>query len=126
MGDAILSYRDLRVWKLGMDLVEEVYKATASWPNHERYALIAQVHRAAISVPSNIAEGHTSSYRREFVRHLGIAQRSLAELETQLEIAWRLGYLDEAAWRNLVEATGALGRQINALRNSIRKRESSQ
>ena len=81
---AINSFRDLRVWQAGMELVEQVYLLTKSFPKQEIYGLTSQIQRAAVSVPSNIAEGHTREHSKEFLHHLSIAQASLAELETQL------------------------------------------
>jgi len=87
------SFRDLRVWQLAMELVEITYRLTKNFPKNEMYGLTSQIQRAAVSVPSNIAEGHTREHTREFLHHLSIAQASLAELETQLEIGARLKYL---------------------------------
>jgi four helix bundle protein len=77
-----------------MELVEIIYRLTQNFPKHEIYGLTSQIQRAAVSVPSNIAEGHTREHTKEFLHHLSIAQASLAELETQLEIAARLNYLE--------------------------------
>ena len=86
----IRSFRDLRVWQVGMDLVEAVYGLTRAFPTHETYGLISQIRRAAVSIASNIAEGHTRHHLNEYLQHLSIAQASLAELDTQLEIvSWR-------------------------------------
>lgn len=91
----INSYKDLIVWQKAMDLVELVYQVTSSFPKEERYGLTNQLRRAAVSIPSNIAEGHARSSTAEFQRFLSIARGSLAEVETQLLIARRLGYLSE-------------------------------
>jgi four helix bundle protein len=88
----IKSFRDLRVWQVGMKLVEQVYVLTRAFPKHELYGLASQMQRAAVSIPSNIAEGRTREHLKEYLQHLSIARSSLAELETQLEIATRLGY----------------------------------
>jgi hypothetical protein len=79
----IKSYRDLRVWGLAMDLVVESYRTNRSFPKEEIYALTAQFRRAAVSIPSNIAEGHGRKHTREYLHHLSIANGSLMELETQ-------------------------------------------
>lgn len=76
------SFRDLRVWQAGIDLVEQVYRLTARFPREEIYGLTSQIQRAAVSIPSNIAEGHTREHSKEYLQHLSIAQASLAELET--------------------------------------------
>jgi four helix bundle protein len=94
---AISSYRDLDVWNLGIDLVVSCYRITHSFPRQEEYGLSAQLRRAAVSVPSNIAEGHARASTGDYLRHLSIAHGSLAELETHLEIARRLGYLEQTA-----------------------------
>ena len=118
----IRSFRDLRVWQLAMDLVELVYQLTRSFPKHEIYGLTSQIQRAAVSVPSNIAEGHTREHTKEYLHHLSMAQASLAELETQLEIATRLKYLSEADLGPTVERVFSLGRQLYSLRNALLKR----
>lgn len=116
---AINSFRDLRVWQAGMDLVEQVYRLTQMFPRQEIYGLTSQLQRAAVSVPSNIAEGHTREHTKEYLHHLSIAQASLAELETQLEIAGRLKYISlEQLGRTIRQAT-SLGKQLYALRNSL-------
>ena len=116
---AINSFRDLRVWQSGMDLVEEVYLLTQVFPRQEVYGLTSQMQRVAVSIPSNIAEGHTRDHSKEYLYHLSIAQASLAELETQLEIAARLKYLSPASLKQILEHISALGRQLYALRNSL-------
>ena len=118
----ISSYRDLRVWQLGVDLVEEVYNLTQHFPRKEIYALTSQMRRAAISIPSNVAEGHTREHSREYLQHLSMAQASLAELETQAEIAVRLGYLQPEELASFLEQTTSLGKQLYALRNALARR----
>ncbi|HEX8097579.1 MAG TPA: four helix bundle protein [Pyrinomonadaceae bacterium] len=115
----IKSFRDLRVWQAGMDLVEDVYRLTQTFPKSEVYGLTSQMQRAAISVPSNIAEGHAREHIKEYLHHLSMAQASLAELETQLEIAARLNYLHPEKLKQCLEQTAALGRQLYSLRNSL-------
>ena len=100
-----------------MDLVEEVYRYSSRFPADERYGLTSQVRRAAVSVPSNIAEGH-SRPTADFVRFLNIARGSVSEVETQLEIARRLGFLDDTA--AVMQQAEELGRIINGLIRSLR------
>lgn len=119
---AVNSFRDLRVWQAGMDLVERVYRLTGSFPSSEVYGLSSQLRRAAVSVPSNVAEGHTRQHSREFLHHLSIAQASLAEVETQLEIASRLHYLRREELEEAMAQIAVLGRQLYALRNALEKR----
>jgi four helix bundle protein len=116
---AISSFRDLRVWQAGMELVEQVYLLTQSFPKQEIYGLSSQIQRAAVSVPSNIAEGHTREHSKEFLHHLSIAQASLAELETQLEIATRLKYILPEQLEQILQRTASLGKQLYALRNAL-------
>ncbi len=91
------SYRDLVVWRKAIELVKQVYALTAEFPANERYGLSDQVRRAAVFVPSNIAEGQGRQLPGEFMRFLRIALGSLAELDTQLLIAVELGYLNPQA-----------------------------
>ena len=89
------GHRDLNVWKKSLDLVEELYKCTKDFPKEETYSLISQIRRSAISIPSNIAEGAARNSKKEFIQFLHIALGSTSELETQLIISGRLGYLKE-------------------------------
>lgn len=120
---AIRSFRDLRVWQAAMDLVVGVYRLTAVFPRLEAYGLTSQTQRAAISIPSNIAEGHTREHRKEYLQHISVAQASLAELETCLEIARSLGYSSVEQLSPLFEQVASLGRQLYSLRNALMKRE---
>ncbi|MBM3934217.1 MAG: four helix bundle protein [SAR202 cluster bacterium] len=121
---AVNSYQDLRVWQMGMELVEETYKVSLTFPPHERYGLAQQIQRAAVSIPSNIAEGHERHHIKEYLHHLSMAQASLAELETQLLIAIRLKYLTEEQSAMARQTADSLGRQIRALRSTLAKRTS--
>ncbi|WP_068474376.1 four helix bundle protein [Saccharicrinis aurantiacus] len=88
------NFRELIVWQKSMVLVEDIYSVTSTFPSQEIYGLTSQVRRSAISVPSNIAEGFGRNQTRDYIRFLQISSGSLYELETQLEIAFRLGYID--------------------------------
>lgn len=94
-------HKRLEVWKQSMDLVVEVYRLTSGFPREERFGLVDQMRRAVVSVPSNIAEGAARQTHREFINFVHIAQGSLNELDTQLEIAERLGYLpsQNSVWK---------------------------
>jgi four helix bundle protein len=94
-------HRKLEAWKQSMDLAIGVYSVTATFPKEEIYRLVNQARRAAVSVPSNIGEGAARQTKREFLNFLHIAQGSLSELDTQLELARRLGFLPETSWREL-------------------------
>jgi four helix bundle protein len=115
------SYRDLEVWQKAMDLVVECYRITNKLPRSELYGLTSQLRRAAVSVPSNIAEGRERQHTKEFVQHLAIAYGSLAESETHLQIAQRLNYLDSSQVRQVLEKTSEVGRMLNGLRRSLGK-----
>jgi four helix bundle protein len=118
---AIESFRDLRVWQASMDIVEHTYRLTATFPKHELYGLTSQMQRAAVSVPSNIAEGHTRAHRGEYLQHVSIAQASLAELQTQFEIATRLKYLPTDEAKPVLDKASALAKQLYALRNALNR-----
>ena len=116
------SFRDLRVWQAGMDLVETVYRLSDGFPAKEMYGLTNQMRRSAVSIPSNIAEGHTREHSKEYLHHISIAQASLAELQTQLEIAARLKYLSDEELSAAIDQAVSLSRQLYALRNALVKR----
>lgn len=115
MTAAVQSYRDLQVWQRGMRLAADTYQLTASLPASERYGLSAQMQRAAISIPSNIAEGHERDSTREFLRFLSIAQGSLAELETQIALTVLLELAPASQVDRLLSDTSELGRMLNGL-----------
>jgi four helix bundle protein len=88
----MVTHKDLDIWKMGLDLVEQIYRITERFPKDEHYALSSQLRRAAVSIPSNIAEGAARSSKREYLQYLYISLGSLSEVETQLIIANRLRY----------------------------------
>jgi four helix bundle protein len=110
----IQSFRDLLVWQKGMDLVEQVYLATDRLPRTETYGLTSQTRRAAVSIPSNIAEGKAVG-GRSLQHHLKIAMGSESELQTQVELARRLGMLEPAAAGELIERASEVGRMLAGL-----------
>lgn len=105
-----------------MQIVESVYRVSGGLPKTEMYGLTSQVRRAAVSVPSNIAEGHTRASTKEYLRHISVAQGSLAEVETQLELAARLKYIAEEELGPIQEQCIYLGRQLYQLRDALLKR----
>ncbi len=109
------SYKQLIAWRKSMDLVTEIYEVTRTFPREEMYGLTSQLRRAAVSVPSNIAEGQARYSHREFHRFLTNARGSLAEIETQVAIAARLAYLSPEAVDPLLARTAELGRILNGL-----------
>jgi len=115
------SYRDLRVWQQAMDLATQVYRLTDTFPKHELYGLTGQIRRAAISVPSNIAEGKGRRTDRDFSSFLFRARGSLLELETQISLAQRLEYLKEADAAAALKQTAAVGSSLTGLINSLQE-----
>ena len=113
------SFRNLKVWRVSMDLVEQIYKATSSFPRDERFGLTAQVRRAAVSIPSNIGEGKRRKRERAFLHHLDIALGSQGEVEVQLEIASRVGFLPKGDYVRLAALAGEVGRMLNGLITSM-------
>lgn len=111
---ARMRYSDLLVWQKGMDLVIKAYELSGTLPNDERFGLVSQIRRAAVSVPANIAEGHGRYHRGDYVRHLSIANGSLRELETHVLIAQRLGFVG-ADVADLLAACDHLGRMLSTL-----------
>ncbi len=109
------SFRDLDVWQLGMDLVVEVYKLCRALPPEERFALTDQLRRAVISVPSNVAEGFSRNSPKEFRHFLQIASGSRAEVQTQLLIAERVGFLTREQTKPALVLTERLGKALHAL-----------
>jgi four helix bundle protein len=115
-------HKKLDAWKLSVDLVTHLYKVTASFPKDEQYGLTNQIRRAAVSIPSNIAEGAARQTKKEFVNYLHMAQGSLSELDTQLEIAKQLVYLDPDQWKSLDEKMDRVDKMISGLiRRNISK-----
>ena len=109
------NYRDLIAWQKAMDLVVDVYRASSAFPKEEMFVLTSQIRRAAISIPSNIAEGQGRGGDREFVRFLRIGHGSLREMETQMMIAERLGYLKAPQVCTLLDRASEVGRILNGL-----------
>jgi four helix bundle protein len=117
----VKSFRDLDVWHLSVELAETVYRITARFPKSELFALTSQMRRAAVSISSNIAEGRARDSRREFLYFLSVSRGSLAELETQLELAIRLDYTDSDLDAARAQ-TDMLGKKLNRLQTSLRAR----
>lgn len=125
MPSDVRSYQDLEVWRFAVDWTEDIYRTTAAWPSDERFGLISQVRRAAVSVASNIAEGAARRSTGEFLQFVGMAQGSLAEAETQLLIATRLGYLREPDHYALTESADRISRMLASLASALKRRKSS-
>lgn len=114
------SYKDLRAWRQAMDLALAIYRNTRSFPKDELYGLTAQLRRAAVSVPSNIAEGKGRSSDKEFILFLHHARGSLLELQTQLALATDLRYLPPPQAARLLEQAEILAKTLNGLINSLK------
>jgi four helix bundle protein len=117
---ASATHRNLAAWREAIALVLAVYRQTANFPRNEIYGLTSQIRRSAVSIPSNIAEGAARNSSRELLQFLGIACGSLAELDTQLEIAVQLGYLDATA--EVMSQVNRVGMLVRLLRKSIRNK----
>lgn len=111
----VRNYRELIVWQKAMDLVELIYQVTRQFPKEELYGLTSQIRRAAVSIPSNIAEGQARQSTAEFRNFLSIAQGSRAEVETQLMIAQRLGYLPQEKTEQILNLSEEIKRMIYSL-----------
>jgi four helix bundle protein len=118
----VRRFNDLIAWQKAMDLVEDVYRLTKLFPKDELFGLTSQQRRAAVSIPSNIAEGQSRRSSKEFIQFLSIAQGSLAEVETQVLIATRLQYISEDPSKVVLEKTAELGRILNGLMEAITNR----
>ena len=115
------SYKDLVAWQKAMELVTATYRASAKFPKDELFGLTSQLRRAAISIPSNIAEGQGRLSEKEFRYFLGQSRGSLMEVETQIQIAQNLEYLQSREAEALLKSCGEVGRIINGLLASIDK-----
>jgi len=115
----VRSYRELFAWKRAIDLVTEIYRVTQSFPKDELYGLTSQLRRAAVSIPSNIAEGQGRLTKGEFRQFLGHARGSVFELESQILIAQNLGYLTDGRGASLIEDVHEIGRIVNGLLKAL-------
>jgi four helix bundle protein len=119
---SLQHYRQLIAWQKAMELVRQVYRAAEYFPREEIFGLRSQIQRAAVSVPSNIAEGQGRESTKEFLRHLSIAYGSLMEVKTQILIALDLKYLDDSTAGSLLELSAETGRIINGLIRSLKSK----
>ena len=111
----IKSYKELIVWQKTMNVAEDVYKLTKNFPNEEKFGLTSQIKRAVISVPSNIAEGQARNSTKEFKQFLYIAKASNAEVETQLELAYRLKFLDKENFDLIIGKCVKISKMLQSL-----------
>ena len=118
--NSIRSHHDLSVWRLGMQLAEDVYGLTQQFPDEERYGLTSQLRRAAISIPANIAEGNSRSTTKDYLRFLTMAVGSLAEMETFLELTKRFNYGTPNKIDDILSYVAEERRMLNGLQRSLR------
>jgi four helix bundle protein len=114
--ETMRPHHKLEAWSQAVELVTDVYKKTEHFPKEERYGLTSQIRRAAVSIPANIAEGAGRHSKKEFAHFLSNSQGSASELETELVIANRLGYLDETSFLSLSAKLERIGRLVTGLR----------
>ena len=113
------NFKELKVWQKGIELVAIVYKSTSSFPEEEKYGLSAQMRRAAVSIPSNIAEGHLRKTAKDFKQFLSIARGSCAELETQIIIAHELDFIHGDNFENLSSKIEELSKMLSTFYSKI-------
>ena len=113
------DYKDLVVWQKGITLVKHIYELTQSFPAEEKYGLASQMRRAAVSIPSNIAEGQARHTTGEFIQFLSHAEGSIAELDTQLIIAVDLGYCENVKAESILQLISQLRKMLNSLRRKL-------
>lgn len=118
---AMKTYKDLLVWQKSIDVCLRVYRVSEKFPSSERYNLISQIRRSAVSMPSNIAEGYARRSKKEFYQFVRMAFSSGAELETQLYIAYRLNYLSSQVYSSSLEALVEVMKMLNGLLVSLKK-----
>lgn len=123
---ATSNYKQLLVWQNGMELVRRVYRLTPGSPKHEVFGLLSQIQRAAVSIPANIAEGHTRGTTKEFLRFVTMSHGSLAELETLLLAAQDLEYVNEHDIQPLSDLCATTGRMLASLRRTLARKLQSQ
>ena len=119
---SVRSYRELQVWQKGIELVKEVYRFTSKFPKSETYGLTSQIQRSAVSVPSNIAEGQARQHTGEFRQFVYVALGSLAELDTQFEIAKQLTYLYKNDSKAIQKRIAELRKMLHGLLNKLPKK----
>ena len=115
------THKDLDVWKFSIELVVKVYELTGAFPKEEKYCIIQQMRRSAVSVPSNIAEGAGRTSTKEFANFISISLGSLSELETQLIISQKLSFLNPTSFKNIINDLTQIRKMLLGLKNSLKK-----
>lgn len=119
----VLDYKELIIWQKSMDLVSEVYKLVKKLPREENYALSDQIRRSAVSIPSNIAEGNSRDSTREYNYFLSVARGSIAELETQLFLTERIGYLESDDLKNAFDLITEIRKMLTKIKQNLRNKK---
>ena len=119
----VKSYKGLLVWQKGIALVKRVYQLTQTFPDAERFGLVSQMRRAAVSIPSNIAEGQARHTRKEFIQFISHSEGSVAELETQVILAVELGYCRQGETEEITVLTTELSKMLDSLRRRLEAKE---
>lgn len=118
----VVSYRDLIVWQKSMELVEMIYRLTSKLPRDQAFVLTSQLQRSAVSVPSNIAEGHARESTKDYMRFVSIALGSVAELETQPILCQRMKYLEDAESVNVLRVADEIGKMLRSLQRVLKEK----
>jgi len=121
----VKSYKDLVVWQKGISLAKKVYTLTRNFPDVEKFGLVAQIRRAAVSIPSNIAEGQARHTGKEFAQFISHAEGSVAELETQVILGVELGYCTQTSTVDITRLTTDLSKMLDSLRRKLEVRETT-
>ena len=116
----MVRFKELEIWNSGKEIAIEIYKISNKFPMEEKYGISSQMQRAAVSVPSNIAEGSGRQYNKEFIQFLNLSKGSLYELMTQLEIVYELNYINESDFKGINEKCIILAKRINAMIKSLK------
>ena len=120
------THKDLRVWHQSIEMVTSIYLMTKSFPKEELFGLVSQIRRAAVSVPSNIAEGYARGSNKEKLHFLRISSGSMSEIETQLELSFSLGYISQEIYEEMSEKITSVWKQLDALISVVKRAMSSQ
>lgn len=116
------TYRELIVWQKSMKLVTLIYQVTKNFPENEKFALVSQIQRCAISIPSNIAEGYGRNSLNDYIRFLNISNGSLYELQTQVEIAYNLKYIEKSTFEKVYENSREIERMMSSLVRKLKEK----
>lgn len=116
-------HRNLDVWKRSLQLAKSIYETTQNFPNNEQYGIVAQMRRAAMSIASNIAEGAARNSKKEFLQFLNVAQGSASELDTQVELAKELGYIDHNTYQSIMTEITVISKQLYGLAKTVKNKK---